>query len=126
MSLGSVSTSGRGVAPASGIVRLEKSAVSPGRKRGSGMRRLSARLFLSVVMAGPCRSGKSVSAMGVEFGAAGCFDGRRPTPAGEGPPGASDRGDENPTFREQKLVVERHFGVPHRNFLPSAPRARLG
>jgi hypothetical protein len=64
--------------------------------------------------------------MGMEFGAVGCIDGRRPTPAGEGPPGASHGGDENPTFREQKLVVERHFSVPHRNFLPSAPRARLG
>jgi hypothetical protein len=36
-----------------------------------------------------------------------------------------DAGDENPTLREQKLVVERHFRVPHRNFLPSAPRPSL-
>jgi len=34
-------------------------------------------------------------------------------------------GDENAALGEQKFVVERHFGVPHRNFLPSAPRVSL-
>jgi len=36
-----------------------------------------------------------------------------------------DPGDESPAICEQKFVVERHFSVPHRNFLPSAPRASL-
>jgi hypothetical protein len=34
-------------------------------------------------------------------------------------------GDEHPAFGEQEFVVERHFSVPHRNFYPFRPPARV-